>query len=96
MIAYAEALGDFNWASHAIRFVGWLGFGVVLVIVVVEVLSWLRERLANRLAGIPDFEADPLGFQIRDPDTELRHRYFSDPPKISRDRRANEPEKHSS
>ncbi|MFQ5526641.1 MAG: hypothetical protein ACE5GX_10305 [Thermoanaerobaculia bacterium] len=93
MFLLAQALQDFNWASHAIRFVGFLGFAVVIVIAVVESVSWVRERIANRLAGVRDPEVDPHGFQVRDPESELRHRYYSDPPKVSREQRANEPAK---
>lgn len=81
--------------SHAIRFVGWLGFAVVVVIAVVELVSWLREKISNRLRGVESPDVDPHGFQVRDPVSELRDRYYTDPPKISRDQRSNEPAKRS-
>lgn len=58
MIAFA-----FDFSMHAIMFVGWMGFAVVLVIFAVEGLSWLKERLHNRRAGVPEPEGDPESFR---------------------------------
>jgi len=94
-----QGLLDFNPASHGVWLVAAVFGGVILVIVAVDVVDRLRELIVNRrlrsemdAAGPDDSHERPGtdGFHVHPPDSELRHRHYSEPPKVGRDRRPNE------
>lgn len=87
----APGLTERNSASHGVWWVA-LALGAVLVVIVVlDLVAQLRETLANRHAGIGRPESGSTPFQVHAPDSELRDRHFSKPPRVGRDRKPNDP-----
>ena len=92
LLAAAQGLTERNPASHAIWVVAAITLAALALMVGIEILDWLRERIRNRRAGIHEPEVEPGGFGLHEPDTELHHRYEQKLPKVaSREQRANEP-----
>jgi hypothetical protein len=89
-----QGLTERNPASHAIMYVGIVLGGLLVVMVGVEIFDWLRERLANRRAGIDAPDDGPGSVHVRPPESELRHRHSTDVPKVSREQRPNVPTRH--
>ncbi|MGD2115983.1 MAG: hypothetical protein PVG07_13070 [Acidobacteriota bacterium] len=101
----APPLTDFNPASHGVWFGAFALAVVIVIIVLVDVVDWLWQRLRYRRGG-PGWPEGPepgqeergvhgRGVEVHRPDSELRHRHYREPPKISRDHRPNEPADHA-
>ena len=80
-----------NPVSHWVWWVA-LGLGLLVVIIVgVDAVDWVRERLSRRRRDHEETAEKADGVHVHRPETELRHRHYREPPRIGRDRRANEP-----
>ncbi len=83
-----------NPVSH---WVWWVAAGLgllVLIIVGVDAVDWVRERVSRLRRDSGETKEGTGDLHVRRPDTELRHRHYREPPRIGRDRRANEPGEH--
>lgn len=82
----AQALTERNPASRLTWAVAGLALAVLAIVVAVEVVDWIRESLRRWRGRSQDEgpagtgaqqEPFPSSFQLREPDTELRRRFFS-------------------
>lgn len=94
LVAFGAAQGllDFNPASHGVWLVALAIVGVFAVIVLVDLVGRLLEWAANRRAGVDRAEEGPGEVRVTPPDSELRRRHHSEPPKVGRDRAPNDPD----
>jgi hypothetical protein len=77
-----------NPVSHGVWWVALLLALVIGVIVAIDVLDWVWQRLMHRRTGSGPAGYEPGGFHVRRPDGEVRHRHYREPPKIGRDHRS--------
>lgn len=80
-----------NPVSHWVWWVA-AGLGLLVVIIVgVDAVDWVREQISRRRRDSGETKERTPDLRVRRPDSEMRQRHYREPPRIGRDRRANEP-----